>query len=53
MSLAVTRQLLSKQVPMAMDMHAAGEVLLYYNNGNGVVFFCVVCAEMLRISRVS
>jgi hypothetical protein len=40
-----TRQLLGKQVPMAMDTHATVEVLLDYNNRNGV--FCVVHAEML------
>jgi hypothetical protein len=39
------RQLLSKQVPAAMNMHAMVKVLLDYNNGNSV--FYVVHAEML------
>jgi hypothetical protein len=42
---AIARQLLSKRVPVAMDTHATVEVLLDYNNGNGV--FYVVRAEML------
>jgi hypothetical protein len=42
---AVTRQLLGKQVPTAMDMHATAKVFLDYNNENGV--FCVVRAKML------
>jgi hypothetical protein len=42
---AITRQLLGKRVPVAMDMHATVKVLLDYNNGNGV--FYVVHAEML------
>jgi hypothetical protein len=42
---AVARQLLGKRVPAAMDTHATVEVLLDYNNGNGV--FYVVRAEML------
>jgi hypothetical protein len=42
---AVIRQLFSKRVPTETDTHAMVEVLLDYNNGNGV--FYVVCAEML------
>jgi hypothetical protein len=42
---AITRQLLGKRVPAAMDMHATVEVLLDYNNGNSV--FYVVRVEML------
>jgi hypothetical protein len=42
---AITRQLLSKRVPAATDMHATVKVLLNYNNGNGVLY--VGCAEML------
>jgi hypothetical protein len=42
---AITRQLLGKWVPAAMDTHATVEVLLDYNNGNGV--FYVVRAETL------
>jgi hypothetical protein len=42
---AITKQLLSKQVPEATDMHAMVEVLLDYNNGNNA--FYVVHAEML------
>jgi hypothetical protein len=42
---SIIRQLLGKQVPAAMDMHAMVDVLLDYKNGNGV--FYVVCAEML------
>jgi hypothetical protein len=42
---AITRQLLSKWVPAATDTHATVEVLLEYNNGNGI--FYVVRAEML------
>jgi hypothetical protein len=42
---AIARQLFCKRVPTAMDTHAIVEVLLDYNNGNGV--FYVVRAEML------
>jgi hypothetical protein len=42
---AVAMQLLDKRVPAATDTHATVEVLLEYNNGNGV--FNVVRAEML------
>jgi hypothetical protein len=38
-------QLLSEQVPMAVEMHATVKVLLDYINGNSV--FCVVRAKML------
>jgi hypothetical protein len=34
---AIARQLLDKRVPAAADTHAAVEVLLDYNNGNGVI----------------
>jgi hypothetical protein len=37
--------MLGKRVPTATDTHVTVEVLLDYNNGNGV--FCVVRAEML------
>jgi hypothetical protein len=42
---AIARQLLGKWVLAATDTHATVEVLLGYNNGNGV--FYVVRAEML------
>lgn len=42
---AITRQLLDKRAPAKKDMRATVEVLLGYNNGNGV--FYVVRAEML------
>jgi hypothetical protein len=42
---AISRQLFGKWVPAATNMHATVEVLLDYNNGNGV--FSVVRAEML------
>jgi hypothetical protein len=42
---AIARQFLCKRVPGATDTHATVEVLLDYNNGNGV--FYVVRAEML------
>jgi hypothetical protein len=42
---AIARQLLGKAVLTAKDAHAMVEVLLEYNNGNGV--FYVVRAEML------
>jgi hypothetical protein len=42
---AIARQLLGKRVPVTTDTHATVEVLLDYNNGNGV--FCVVRAENL------
>jgi hypothetical protein len=42
---AITSQLLSQWVPVGMDMHATVEVLLDYDNGNGVLY--EVCAEML------
>jgi hypothetical protein len=42
---AIARQLLGKQVPVEMNMHATAEVLLDYKNGKGV--FYVVHAEML------
>jgi hypothetical protein len=42
---AIARQLLGKRVPAATDMHATVEVLLDYNNGNGV--FYVIRAEIL------
>jgi hypothetical protein len=48
---AIARQLSGKWVPAAMNTHALVEVLLHYNNGNGV--FCAVRVEMLRIIRVS
>jgi hypothetical protein len=35
---AIARQLLSKRVPVAMDMHAMVEVLLGYNTENNVFF---------------
>jgi hypothetical protein len=41
----IARQMFSKRVPTASDTHATVEVLLDYNNGNGVFF--VVPAEML------
>jgi hypothetical protein len=41
---AIARRLLGKRVPAATDTHATGEVLLDYNNGNGV--FYVVRAEI-------
>jgi hypothetical protein len=41
---ANTKQLLGKCVPAAKDTHATIDVLLVYNNGNGV--FYVVRAEM-------
>jgi hypothetical protein len=42
---AIARQLLGKRVPATMDTHATVEVLLDYNNVNGV--FYVVRADML------
>jgi hypothetical protein len=42
---AIARQLLGKRVTAATDTHATVEVLLDYNNRNGV--FYVVRAEML------
>jgi hypothetical protein len=42
---AIVMQLLGKRVPAATDTHAAVEILLDYNSGNGV--FYVVRAEML------
>jgi hypothetical protein len=42
---AIARQLLGKRVPAATDTHAMVDVLLDYNNGNGVLY--VVRAEML------
>jgi hypothetical protein len=42
---AIARQVLGKRVPAATDTYATVEVLLDYNNGNGV--FYVVRAEML------
>jgi hypothetical protein len=42
---AIAKQLLDKQVPAATDTHATVEVLLDYNNGNGV--FYVDRTEML------
>jgi hypothetical protein len=41
----IARQLLGKRFPAATATHATVEVLLDYNNGNGV--FYVVRAEML------
>jgi hypothetical protein len=41
----IARQLLGKRVPAATDTHATVEVLLDYNNVNGI--FYVVRAEML------
>jgi hypothetical protein len=40
---AIARQLIGKRIPEATDMHATVEVLLDYNNGNGVLY--VVRAE--------
>jgi hypothetical protein len=42
---AIARQLLGKWVSALTDSHATVEVLLDYNNGNGI--FCVVGAEIL------
>jgi hypothetical protein len=42
---AIARQLLGKFIPVATDVHAAIEILLDYNNGNGV--FYVVRAKVL------
>jgi hypothetical protein len=42
---AIARQLPGKQVPAATNTHAMVEVLLDYNNGNGV--FYVVHTKML------
>jgi hypothetical protein len=42
---AIARQLLGKRVLAATDMHATVEVLLDYNNGNGIVY--VVRTEIL------
>jgi hypothetical protein len=42
---AIARQPLCKPVPAATDTHAMVEVLLGYNNGNGV--FNVIRAEIL------
>jgi hypothetical protein len=42
---AIARQLLGKRVPAATDTYATVEVLLNYNNGNGV--FYVVHVKML------
>jgi hypothetical protein len=44
-TLAIVRQMLDKRVPAATDAHATVDVLLNYNNGNGV--FHMVRAEML------
>jgi hypothetical protein len=44
-TVAITRQMLGKRVPVAIDMHAMVKVLFDYNNGNGV--FYVVHAEMV------
>jgi hypothetical protein len=45
MSIIAELSLGGKRVPAATDTHATVEVLLDYNNGNGVFF--VVRAEML------
>jgi hypothetical protein len=42
---AIARQLLGKRVPAATHTHETVQILLHYNNGNGV--FYVVRAEML------
>jgi hypothetical protein len=42
---AIARQLLGKRVPAVTATHATVEVLLDYNNENGV--FCVDRAEIL------
>jgi hypothetical protein len=47
---ALARQLHGKRVPAATNTHATVEILLDYNNGNGV--FCVVRAEMLSAGSV-
>jgi hypothetical protein len=44
-SRAIARELLGKRVPAVRDTHAIVQVLLEYNNGNGV--FYVVRAEIL------
>jgi hypothetical protein len=46
---AFARQLLGKRIPAVTDTHVAVEVLLDYNNGNGV--FYVVRAEMLQAGQ--
>jgi hypothetical protein len=43
---AIARQLVGKRVPMETSKHATVEVLLDYNNGNGV--FYVVRAEKIE-----
>jgi hypothetical protein len=47
---AIAMKLLGKWVPVATDTHATVEVLLNYNNGNGV--FYVVHAGMLSVVSV-
>jgi hypothetical protein len=39
---AIARQLLGKRVSAATDMHATVNVLLDYNNGNGVFMWFVL-----------
>jgi hypothetical protein len=46
---AFARQLLGKRVPAASDAQATVDVLMSYNNGNGV--FYMVRIEMFRGSR--
>jgi hypothetical protein len=48
---AIGRQLLGKRVSAAKDIHATVEVLLDYNNGNGV--FYVVHAECYKQGQLS
>jgi hypothetical protein len=50
-TLAITKKLLGKRVPAAMDSHEMIEVLLDYNNGNGVfMWFVRKCYQLCQLS---